>query len=348
MSQGASSSHAGDVPFRIPCPPPALRTPPPVYRVPPEAKGASSRSIPPPPLGARVPGDRIVWRPLVFSVTPSVKATLSGMENELAEIIPDFDSGHTSPDVGRGEKDAKSNRNWESYEVEEGISEEFLEALSSDSRSEEEIVEPEYEEQPEDLGARHEDSDEAIGVDDEALEESMGASTPLQQIPLASDSIQIDALSEILGIKTYEVLRDLIGLEVFAKPTDLITADTANKIAVAYGFEILPGNASKPKQVAKEKDAAGSVSRDQNTFKIKSGMVVSAGDWIRDSVHGLGRILNLHTSPGMMDRHRVWFIGNTNKGMIINNHPLRPDTLGVVDQSMVSADIRNAAPEIEQ
>jgi hypothetical protein len=276
-----------------------------------------------------------------------VKATFSGMENELAEIILDFDSDQRLPDVGRGEKDAESIRNWESCEVEEGISEEFLEALTSDSRTEEEIVESEYEEQTEDLGARHEDSDEAIGVDDEALEESMGASTPLQQIPLAGDSIQIDALSEILGIKTYKVLRDLIGLEVFAKPTDLIAAETANKIAAAYGFEILPGNSSKPKQIAKDKDSAGSVSWDQNTFKIKSGMVVSAGDWIRDSVHGLGRILKLHSSPGLPDRHCVWFIGNSEEGTIIHNHPLRPDTLGVVDKSRVSADIRNAAPEIE-
>jgi hypothetical protein len=103
----------------------------------------------------------------------------------------------------------------------------------------------------------------------------------------------------------------------------------------------------RPASLAKEKDAADSVSRNQTTFRIKSGMVVSAGDWIRDSVHGLGRILKLHSSPGMPDRHRVWFIGNSEEGTIIHNHRLLPDTLGVVDKSMVPADILKVAPEIE-
>ena len=279
-------------------------------------------------------------------MTASVKATLSGIEIELAEM--DFDSDHTSPALEQGEKDADSSRNWESYDVEEGISEEFMESLPSESRTEEEIIAPEYEDQPEDLGARNEDSGETTGVDDEALEESMEASAPLEQIPWGGDSIQIDALSEILGIKTHEVLQELPGMQVPIKLADLIVGDTAKEIVTAFSFETLPGNEKKPEQsLAEEKNPAGSVSVDQNTFKIKSGMVVSAGDWIRDSVHGLGRILKLHSSPGMPDRHRVWFIGNTEKGMTINNHPLRPDTLGIVDQSMVSADILNAAPEIE-
>lgn len=85
---------------------------------------------------------------------------------------------------------------------------------------------------------------------------------------MAGDSIQLDALAEILGIKPYHVLRDLIGLEVFAKPTDLISVGTANDIAMAYGFEILFGNAPEPKLMAKEEETSGFVSLDQNTFRI--------------------------------------------------------------------------------
>jgi len=76
------------------------------------------------------------------------------------------------------------------------------------------------------------------------------------------------------------------------------------------------------------------------------GAEVADGDWIRDSVHGLGRILKLHSSPDMPDRHRVWFVGNTKEGTVIGNHPLLPNTLGVIDKSMVPKIIRDVAPEI--
>jgi hypothetical protein len=49
----------------------------------------------------------------------------------------------------------------------------------------------------------------------------------------------------------------------------------------------------------------------------------------------------------MLDRHRVWFVGNFEDGTVVHNHPLLPDTLGVIDISMVPEDIRKAAPKIE-
>ena len=80
MNPDAATYLRSELPFQIPCPPPALRLPPPVYKLPPETHSHDSNSIPSAPSGARVPGDRIAWIPIVF---PEVEIT-HALSNEGA------------------------------------------------------------------------------------------------------------------------------------------------------------------------------------------------------------------------------------------------------------------------
>ncbi len=62
------------------------------------------------------------------------------------------------------------------------------------------------------------------------------------EIRFEGDAIRITELAELLRIKSYTILRDLIGLEIFAKGSDSITMDTANKISWRYGIVIVCEN----------------------------------------------------------------------------------------------------------
>lgn len=328
FSSGIPMSLASKFPFQVPCPPSAIQLPPPVNRRPPETKGGNMGQIPSPPTGARVPGDRIAWDPLEFPKARIEEAPTTAPEVVLAETTPDYDP-HELPLVGTAiENDAEADQVSESSDSEEGVAGILIESTEADSNTEQ---------------FREAEANHLGGL---GTNEEMEATISLNQIPLAGDSIQIDALADLLGIKSYQVLKDLIGLEIFAKETDLIFADTANEIASTYGFEIIPGRASRGQDNSGEgSDPAASGLRDRITFQTNSGLVVSAGDWIRDSTHGLGRIIKLYSKSEDLDLHRVWFAEQAGEGMIIEGHPLKTGTLGVIDESMVSKDVREAAPE---
>jgi hypothetical protein len=92
---------ACELPFQIPCPPPALRLPPPVYRMSPEIQRNALNPIPSPPLGARVPGDRIKWSPLVFPESVAHHATFPSLKtislSEANDRIANVESIEDAP-----------------------------------------------------------------------------------------------------------------------------------------------------------------------------------------------------------------------------------------------------------
>ena len=296
MNTSGPSSSAVELPFPVPCPPPALRVPPPVFRMPPAVQRKDSKPVPLPPKGARTPGDRSVWKPRISPKAIVETAHSPALERELAEIVPEFESAYLSLDNEGGESIP--------------------------------------------------DSDHEKGQSSGVNEDVTAVFEPRRKIYLRDNSIQICALADLLGIKAYEVLRHLITLGIFAKSTDSIDADTVQAISSVYGCEIVCDGSTLGEESIDEK-ASGPDFHKRTTFELKPNLNVTAGDWIRDSVLGLGRILTLHTHRDEHDRHRVWFIGQSEEGTIIEQHPLLPSTLGVIDKSMVPKDIFDVAPEID-
>ena len=300
MSTSAPTASTSVLPFQVPCPPPALRLPPPVFRMPPVVQTKDSKPIPLPPRGARIPGDRIVWKLRVSPEAIVEAAPAPAPESELAaSTILEFESSPLALDEGEIGQIPESSRAWESsFPLSEN-------------------------------------------------DDCPGEIEPRREIRLRGNSIEINALADIIGIKGYEMLRDLIDLGIFAKATDSITADTANEIAKAYGFEVVAGERSGPsKTEPKDKtQISGAYTRRDATSGLGSNFNIRVGTWIRDSRLGLGRILALNTGPH--DRHRVWFVGKSSEGRVVENHFLLPGLLGVIDKSMIPKDILDAAPEID-
>ena len=85
MTTSAHTSFASEPPFLVPCPPPALRLPPHVFRTPPAVQRSGSKSIPLPPIGARIPGDRIVWtlRVLAGAIAPLIRHVAYHLPSDL-------------------------------------------------------------------------------------------------------------------------------------------------------------------------------------------------------------------------------------------------------------------------
>jgi hypothetical protein len=220
------TSMTSGIPYHVPCPPSAPRLPPPVYRETPNTKSGKKCQIPSPPRGARVPGDRIAWSPLEFPKAIEKEEYFSEPEIVLVEITHDSDLLELPLDRTVVERDANVDQVTELPDSEEDVTGGVMESPEDDSNTEE-------------IG----ETGEAEGTHLDGLVANRGtdsASSP-KQIPLAGDSIQIDALADLIGIKSYQVLKELIKMEIFAKATDLIHADTASEIASAYGFEVIPG-----------------------------------------------------------------------------------------------------------
>ncbi len=200
MTISAHTSSASGPPFQVPCPPPALRLPPHVFRTPPAVQRSGSKTIPLPPIGARIPGDRIVWTLRVLAGAIAETAPFRAPESELAGPFSEFDQSPMSRQERKVELIPESSDEvGKSSEAEDSDAEAFEE---SDSPT---------------PGENGEFPDEI---------------EPGREIRLRSDSIQICALADIIGIKGYEILRGLIDMGIFATATDLITADTANEISV--------------------------------------------------------------------------------------------------------------------
>ena len=266
MNQNVPNSIPSGLPFKVPCPPAALRLPPPLYKRSPEIRGPVLNPIPSPPAGARVPGDKIDWRPMEFARAATEKVFSPVKVSEPTEAILEFDSHQIWPAESERESSDHSIQRIESSEANADVGAEPLVCRGIDLVAEEATDLPERK------------SRDARQAKDQAEQEGMDFSPQQPEPPLADE------------------------------PS----------------------------------------SRQRITFQISSGLLVSAGDWIRDSTLGLGLILKLHTQPGEDDQHRVWFNRKTGGGTIIERHPLNHATLGVIHKSMVPKDIRDSAPEIDQ
>jgi hypothetical protein len=172
---------------------------------------------------------------------------------------------------------------------------------------------------------------------------------PRRELPLLGDTILITELADLLGIRGYEVLGDLVQLEHFAKTTDSVNAELAVKVGLKHGVDFVMTDSAAEGEVRKNSVSSSpptSADCDNSAFQIDIGQYVRAGDWIRDSQLGLGRILKLNTDPLEPDRHQVWFVGNTEEGTVVERHAIYSSTLGIIDPSMIPDDIRSAAPAI--
>lgn len=171
---------------------------------------------------------------------------------------------------------------------------------------------------------------------------------PRREMPLLGRSIRVAELAELLGVLGYEVLRDLVELQHFAKTTDSVCAELAVKVGLKHGVDFLITESAAERGMNGQlaSPPLNSATYDNMTFQIKNGLHVRAGDWVRDSELGLGRVLKLHTDPEEPDRHQLWFVGNTEEGTVVERHSLYSSTLGIIDNSMIPHDIRSAAPEV--
>ena len=196
MSAPEIISATFELPFGVPNPPPAPTMPPAAFKIPPATTSCHSRPIPSPPLGARYPGDRVLWKPLVFSMSVDTQDNGCDTNIEWVETSPELESCHISPNDGQSLKGAESEQNWdESHGVEEGVSRELSESDSTESGSDEVIVETAYQEQHECLASEQEDSAETTVIAEGVSDDSLRAMPPSPQVPLAGAIIKPDTVS---------------------------------------------------------------------------------------------------------------------------------------------------------
>lgn len=355
-----------DYPLRVPCPPPALRMPPRAYRSPPQTLSGVSNPIPWPPLGARFPGDHIPWPPMQFLAQPITTEVSDLMDNEVSvsDLDPESTLGSESVFSALELVDDFSELVHEGESIPD-ITEDFPPANHPMG----EILEADWHL---DIDASHQDpiignpqtagqalelhpgvvSDDLISRDEQPTNraEPMPITEALRrELRLSRGAIRITELADLLGIRGYEVLRDLVQLEHFAKPTDMVSTEIAVKVGLKHGVDFVMIDSAAEGEISKNGVSSPpptSANYDDSSFQIKIGQHVRAGDWIRDSQLGLGRILKLNTDPLETDRHQVWFVGNTEEGTVVERHPIYSSTLGVIDHSMIPDDIRSAAPAI--
>lgn len=307
---------ASTAPYRIPSPPPALRIPPPACAKPTKKKDDNFCRVPLPPQGARVPGDRIVWQPMEFIKTDIIEEKTDIHGPDLTESL--LSSAHV-PSCSEISPDPEPNKNLAIIVLEDSLTQQLLALPDSTS-----VVEIEF--QKNQLSS-------TLELEEEAEITSMAQ---LPQIHLEGDSINLNDLAEMLEIKPYKVLRDLIIRKISLESADWIPVDTANEIASRYGLEFVAGY-------------SGSLFKfpDRNRFHVKSGMIVYPGNWVIDSSLGLGRILKLNSGTQSIDEHLVWFAELKKKSKIVGNHSLRPTTLEKINDSMVPEHIRKIAPAVK-
>lgn len=353
-----------DQPSRVSCPPPAPKSPPRAYRLPPHTLLGISKPIPWPPSGARFPGDRISWLPMRFPEPLLTHEVSDSIDGELPALHLDSESDLGSevacPTLGVVDEsfevvqevepasDADEDFSLENYRMGENFQVDACPDI--DNGLQDPIIE-----NP-DLALELNSSatsDDRNRCDEQPTNriESIPVTVPLRRaLPLSGDTIRITKLADLLGLRGYEVLRDLIELEHFVKTTDSVSAELAMKVGLKHGVDFVMNESAADEADGRKcgvfsltPTAAHYVNR---TFRIKNGLHVRAGDWIRDSQLGLGRILKLNTDQDEPDRHQVWFVGNTKAGAVVEHHALYSTTLGIIDCSMIPTDIRCAAPEI--
>ena len=60
-----------------------------------------------------------------------------------------------------------------------------------------------------------------------------------RDLPLSGDNIRVTELADLLGIRGYEVIRDLLELKHFVKTTDSVSAELAMKVGFKHGVDFV-------------------------------------------------------------------------------------------------------------
>ena len=228
----------GELPFKIPCPPPALRSPPPVHRMSPEIQRKASNPIPSPPVGARVPGDRIQWGPLVFPKSVAHQATASSLEtNSESKPNGSLTDRGTSVDASgyASETQVESFESDSIITCEDVALEDFPPMESSeDSRSDSTIGHAMLEIATIEMAAPDAESNSLI-------QKVKIPSTTEPQRPLIcldDDPVSVAYLAKKLELKTCQVINSLIDIGISSNSGDTFDVKTASQIAERFGFRI--------------------------------------------------------------------------------------------------------------
>jgi hypothetical protein len=180
---------------------------------------------------------------------------------------------------------------------------------------------------------------------------TLASASGRRELPLSDESILVTDLAGLLEVRSSDVIEKLGVLDHHVKSTDSVNAELAVKVGRRHGVDFIRDESSNECEARRGGEPSPSTllaNSHKSYYQFRNGQYVRAGDWIRDSKLGLGRILKLHTDPGEPDRHQVWFAGNTEGGIVVDRHVLGKSTLGIIDHSMIPDDLRSAAPVISK
>jgi hypothetical protein len=236
MTPDGATFSADKLPFKIPCPPPALRLPPPVSRMSPEIQRKATSLIPSPPLGTRVPGDRILWSPLVFPQTLAHQATFASIkaksESEANHSKSDSKAaGETFEGVPERQADSVDSDSIETFE--DVVLEDFPLIESSEAARSDSSVSP---------SVLEISTVEMATPNAESISLMQKAKTlPLIEPPrplicLDDDLISVADLAKKLELKACQVINSLIDIGISTNPGDTIDVKTASQIAERFGL----------------------------------------------------------------------------------------------------------------
>ena len=238
MTPDGATFSADKLPFKIPCPPPALRLPPPVNRLSPEIQRKATSLIPSPPSGTRVPGDRILWSLLVFPQSLAHQATLPSIktksESEANHSIADRE---VAVDIFGGvpERQAESVDSDLIETCEDVALEDFPPIESSEAARSDFSVSP---------SVLEISTVEMATPNAESISLMQKTTTlpsikpPRPLICLDDDSVSVSDLAKKLELKACQVINALIDIGISANPGDTIEVRTASQIAERFGFNI--------------------------------------------------------------------------------------------------------------
>jgi hypothetical protein len=249
------TSLTNEFPFQIPCPPSALRVPPPIYGISSANSGNRVGHAQSPPSGARFPGDRIAWPAMHL---PDQKNTIG-----IPEIPEEYPIARCLDDrAGRDRETGCGTLQIVDYgpRIVEKIEPNSMDsvvratvfgevAVDMDfvlGGSPEAIMEAQAE-ATELRDATIQGDIRAGSVLCEELPLGQGECLPIKmglrrEVPLNGDCISIKELSDLLGIRVFEVLKQLIDLKIFAKSSDSISLEVASKIGDKDGVNFAGGD----------------------------------------------------------------------------------------------------------
>ena len=244
LNMSANSQSEGEpcLPFRIPSPPSASHTPPPAYRKPPFLHTHGKGLVNPPPLGARFPGDRLLWPRMIFPEPMTVDKRASYLDKEVTDqfvgseklefetsnaIVDSIADSSLVPQDHEVIMEASENQSVVTA-LEEKINFEDQELLGIKEIPQDHEVIMETPENQSVVTAL----EEMINFEDQELS---GIKEISKCFTLCNEYITIADIAEFLAIKKHVVLKELIGLEIYPGKDYLIPVYVANQIGIKYG-----------------------------------------------------------------------------------------------------------------